>query len=109
VLFILFVLFVVVKGLQRSGLLLRLSQRIEGGQFIPLKLVIATFCLSMLVTNDVALTVIVPLTLFLNIDRKDVLVILEALAANAGSALTLFGNPQNLFIYWFYQILQGLT
>lgn len=58
----------------------------------------------MLVTNDVALIVIVPLTLTLDINRKDILVILEALAANAGSALTPFGNPQNLFIYWFYNI-----
>lgn len=40
----------------------------------------------------------------LNINRKDVLVILEALAADAGSASTPFGNPQNLFIYWFYGI-----
>jgi len=58
----------------------------------------------MLVTNDIALIVIVPLTLFLNINRKDVLVILEALAANAGSALTPIGNPQNLYIYWFYDL-----
>lgn len=64
----------------------------------------ATFFFSMLVTNDVALTVIVPLTLILNIERKHILVILEALAANAGSALTPIGNPQNLFIYWFYKI-----
>lgn len=104
VLFILFVLFVAVKGLQNSGLIARLSQRIETGKGIALKLVVATFFLSMLVTNDVALIVIVPLTLALNINRRDILVILEALAANAGSALTPFGNPQNLFIYWFYDL-----
>ncbi|MFZ1041905.1 MAG: SLC13 family permease [Anaerolineales bacterium] len=67
-------------------------------------MIAVTFFLSMLVTNDVALIVIVPLTLTLDINRKDILVILEALAANAGSALTPFGNPQNLFIYWFYNI-----
>ena len=59
----------------------------------------------MLITNDVALVVLVPLTLSLRIQNKGVLVILEALAANAGSALTPTGNPQNLFIYWHY----GLT
>jgi len=48
--------------------------------------------------------VIVPLTLAINTDHKDVLVILETLAANAGSALTPIGNPQNLFIYWFYDL-----
>lgn len=102
VLFILLVLFVATNGLQRSGLILRISQSMEQGRAIPLKLVVATFFLSMVVTNDVALIVIVPLTLALKIGRKDSVVILEALAANAGSALTPFGNPQNLYIYWFY-------
>jgi len=83
----------------------RFSQYFEKGPAIAFKLVAATFFLSMLVTNDVALVVVVPLTLTLNVDRLDILVILEALAANAGSALTPFGNPQNLFIYWYY-ILQ---
>jgi len=76
----------------------------EKGKALPLKLVVTTYFLSMLVTNDIALIVIVPLTLSLNINRKDILVILEALAANAGSALTPFGNPQNLFIYWSYGV-----
>ena len=104
VLFILFVLFVTVNGLQKSGLILKIAQKVEKGKLIPLKLVLATFFLSMLITNDIALMVIVPLTLSLNINRKDILVILEALAANAGSALTPIGNPQNLYIYWFYNI-----
>jgi Na+/H+ antiporter NhaD/arsenite permease-like protein len=104
VLFILLALFVAIKGLEHSGLILRLSKIIEQGKFIPLKLVITTFFLSMIVTNDIALIAIIPLTLVLNTNRKDILVILEALAANAGSALTPFGNPQNLFIYWFYGI-----
>ena len=104
VLFILFMLFVVVNGLQKSGLILRAAQSIEKGKAIPLKLVLATFFLSMLVTNDIALIVLVPITLSLNINRKDVLVILEALAANAGSVLTPIGNPQNLYIYWFYNL-----
>ncbi len=104
VLFILFVLFVVVNGLQKSGLLLKLTRTIDKGKAIPLKLVLATFFLSMLVTNDIALIVIVPLTLSLNINRKDILVILEALSANSGSALTPLGNPQNIFIYWFYNV-----
>ena len=104
VLFILFVLFITVNGLQKGGLLLKIAQSIEKGKVIPLKLVLATFFLSMLVTNDIVLMVIVPLTLSLNINRKDILVILEALAANSGSALTPIGNPQNLYIYWFYDI-----
>ncbi|NOY38192.1 MAG: hypothetical protein GXO83_11550 [Chlorobi bacterium] len=54
---------------------------------------VTTFFLSNLVTNDVTLIVIVPLTLALNVNRRDILVILEALAANAGSALIPFVNP----------------
>lgn len=104
VLFILFALFIAVNGLQHSGLIVKIARNIEKGKIVPLKLVVATFFLSTLVTNDVALIVMVPLTLSLNINRKDVLVILEALSANAGSALTPVGNPQNLFIYWFYKV-----
>jgi len=104
VLFLLFVLFVVVNGLKESGVISKIAQSIEKGSLIPLKLVVITFFLSMLVTNDIILIIIVPLTLSLNVNKKGNLVILEALAANAGSALTPIGNPQNLFIYWFYDI-----
>ena len=107
VLFILYMLFISVNGLHGSGLMTRLARHMEQGRAIPLKLVVSTFFLSMLVTNDVALVVIVPLTLSLRIRRKAVLVVLEALAANAGSALTPMGNPQNLFIYWTYQVPPG--
>lgn len=104
VLYFLFLLFVMVKGLENSGLLRQLALAMERGRNVAAKLVILTFLLSMLVTNDVALIVIVPLTLLLNYQRMDLLVILEALAANVGSALTPFGNPQNLFIYLHYRV-----
>ncbi|NOY55677.1 MAG: hypothetical protein GXP34_06780 [Actinobacteria bacterium] len=104
VVILLWALFVAIKGLENGGLLLRLSHHIDKGRLIPLKLVAATFVLSAIVTNDVALVVVVPVTLSLGIKKKGTLVVLEALAANAGSALTPFGNPQNLFIYWFYDV-----
>ncbi len=104
VLALLWVLFVSVRGLEDSGLLARISNRIERGGRVPLKLVALTFVLSMVVTNDVALVVVVPLTLALGHRHAGTLVILEALAANAGAALTPLGNPQNLFIYWVYQV-----
>ena len=104
VLFILFVLLVTVKGLEHGGLFSRLAWRMEMGKAVPLKLVATTFMFSMLITNDVALIVVVPLTLLLKVEKKDILVILEAVAANAGSALTPIGNPQNLYIYWYYGI-----
>ncbi len=104
VVLILAALFVSVKGLEQSGWIRQISLRFEQGKHVPLKLVLATFFFSMIVTNDVALIVFVPLTLSINMNKKGNLVILEALAANAGSALTPFGNPQNLYIYWFYNV-----
>ncbi len=104
ILFILFSLFVTVKGLEISGIISQISQIVQKKRAVPLKLVIATFFLSMFITNDVSLIVMVPLTISLEIKHKDLIVILETIAANAGSALTPFGNPQNLFIYWFYNL-----
>ncbi len=97
-------LLVAVRGLTLSGLVRRLARRIEAGRWVPLRLVLATWLLSMVVTNDVALLAVVPLTLALRRDDRGRLVILEALAANAGSALTPVGNPQNLFLYWHYRL-----
>ena len=107
ILYILFVLLVITNGLQQHAVLEKIARRLEQGRFIPTKLMLATFFFSMLVTNDVALLAVVPLTMLLNIERKDWLVIFEILAANAGSAISPFGNPQNLFLYWFYQIPFG--
>lgn len=108
VIYILAVLLVAVRGLEASGLIDYLAHRLEQGRYIALKLTGGAFFLSMVVTNDVALVVLVPLTLSLRTDRKDILVILQALAVNAGSALTPFGNPQNLFLYWHYHIAPAI-
>ncbi len=104
ILYILFVLFLVTKGLQLHGVIAYVAEKLEAGRFVAVKMVAITFFLSMLVTNDVALVSIVPLTVLLHTKNKEWLVILEALAANAGSAFSPFGNPQNLFLYWFYEV-----
>lgn len=74
---------------------------------ISLSLVFITFVSSMLVTNDVALITFVPLTIVIskkaNIDVMKI-VIFQTLAANLGSSFTPMGNPQNLFIYSFYNL-----
>ena len=65
-------------------------------------LVTAAALLSTLLTNDVALFVVVPLTLGLcRITPLPAtkLIVFEALAVNAGSMLTPIGNPQNLFLW----------
>lgn len=74
---------------------------------VTLSLVFITFFAAMFVTNDVALITFVPITLVIgrksNISMMKI-VVFETLAANLGSALTPMGNPQNLFIYSFYNI-----
>jgi Na+/H+ antiporter NhaD/arsenite permease-like protein len=104
VLALLFALFVVVRGLEKTRLILWVTRRMEQTDRPALQLVLATFFLSMLITNDAALVLLVPLGLALPVKNKGLLVILLALAANAGSALTPLGNPQNLFIYWYYHL-----
>ncbi len=104
VLYTLFVFLVIVRGMTRSGIFRNLAQRISKGKFVPQKLVILTAALSMTVTNDVAILVVVPLTIALDIENRDLMVIIETLVANASSFLTPFGNPQNMFIYYYYKL-----
>lgn len=70
-------------------------------------LVFLTFFASMLVTNDVALITFIPLSLVLgkksNLNTLN-LIVFQTLAANVGSALTPMGNPQNLFIYSYFNM-----
>ena len=103
VLFLLSTLFVTIKGLELSGFLEAMALRFEKGALAGLKLVAGTFALALFVTNDVALAVMVPMTLAMQIQRKDLLVIMEAIAANS-AALFPFSNPQNLYIYWHYHL-----
>ena len=106
-LYVLFLLFIATSGLEQHGTIAMLADKLQAGRFIAIKMVGGTFFFSMLVTNDVALTALIPLTLLLQLENTEWLVILEILAANAGSALSPFGNPQNLFIYWYYQVPFG--
>jgi len=102
--FLLAALFIAVKGIENSGFLVRLGLRLERGRLLPVKLVIITFVLSMVMTIDVSLVTMIPLVLSLNIRQRDRLVILVALTAHVGAALLPFGTPQNLFIFSFYRI-----
>ncbi|MBW2023356.1 MAG: hypothetical protein JRI51_10980 [Deltaproteobacteria bacterium] len=104
VIYILFVFLVIIKGLERTNFLQAVAYRFRKGERLGLKLILFTGLLSIFVTNDVALLTIVPLTLALDLNNKALLVVLETLAANAASPLTPFGNPQNLFLYYYYDL-----
>lgn len=94
ILTVIFLFLVVLKGLENTQILTKLAQSTIKGRFIPLKIILLTALLSAFFTNDIALLMLIPLTLSLNIKHKDILVILQAIAANAGSAILPSGNPK---------------
>ena len=99
-------LLMLTKGIEISGALTRAGQmmieRLPRQRSLALALVGSAALLSMLLTNDVALFVVVPLTVALRRNARlpiGRLVIFEALAVNAGSLLTPIGNPQNILLW----------
>ncbi|MBO5211451.1 MAG: citrate transporter [Clostridia bacterium] len=74
-----------------------------------LMLVYITFIGSMLIANDMALLTFLPLGYYVLTATKqekymEVTFILQNIAANLGGMLTPFGNPQNLYLYSFFEI-----
>ncbi|WP_118183760.1 SLC13 family permease [Paraburkholderia phosphatilytica] len=99
-------LLILTKAVESSGFLMwmahRVVHRIHSVRALAYLLVALAAALSTLLTNDVALFVVVPLMLSLHqltpLPLKR-LVIFVAIAVNAGSILTPLGNPQNLFLW----------
>lgn len=97
-------LLILTKGLELSGAMHWLGRHLIGKvatePAAALWLVTAAALLSTVLTNDVALFLVVPLTLGVcRISHMPAtrLIVFEALAVHAGSALTPIGNPQNIF------------
>lgn len=111
VLILLFNLMVVVVAFKELKVLdsiaISLLRKCSTYTSISFALVFITFLASMIVTNDVALITFVPLSIVVA-KKSDInvlkIVILQTLAANLGSSFTPMGNPQNLFIYSFYNL-----
>ena len=99
-------LMIAIQGIRDSGLVqhaaARLLARAHTLRGLGLLLVAVTALLSMVLTNDVSLFLLVPLTLVIG-DLSNLptgrMVVLEALAVNTGSALSPIGNPQNLLLW----------
>ena len=99
-------LLLLTMGLEESGFLqhaaFHVITRMHTERHLALLLVGASALLATVLTNDIALFIVVPLTLGLHgmaALPTARLVIFEALAVNAGSVLTPMGNPQNLFLW----------
>ena len=116
VLAILFSLMLVVAALIRIGtfdyLTSKLLGRIHSERYISLLLVILSFFMSMLLTNDVTLVTLVPFAVNVLKEYKDrrrtmFTLILMTVSANLGSMLTPIGNPQNLYLYSHYHMSLG--
>jgi len=99
-------LMMLTKGVEQSGyfdvLGRRMVRRFATERRLAMFMALAAALLSTFLTNDVALFIVVPLTLTLRklceipVNR---LIIFEALAVNAGSLLTPIGNPQNILLW----------
>ncbi len=79
-----------------------LLRSIHSERLLALALCLLAAALAAVITNDVALFLVIPLTLALaRIARLPIarLVIFQALSVNAGSALSPIGNPQNIFLW----------
>ena len=111
VLFTLFNLMLIVSAFKHMKILDKISvsllTKYNNSKKISLILIYLTFFSSMLITNDVALITFVPLTLIIS-KRANFspikLVIFQTIAANIGSSFTPMGNPQNLFIFSYYNL-----
>lgn len=110
---VLFCLMAVVAGFHKLGYFDKaagmLVQRAGNLRLLMMVLVMAAFFVSMLVTNDVGLIIMVPFTIqtLHTIGRNDKLIkvaVLETIAANLGSMLTPIGNPQNVYLYQYYKM-----
>ncbi len=99
-------LLIIATGIESSGFLHLLAQkalnRLRSERQLALTLVLLSAAASTFLTNDITLFFFIPLTLSLqSLLKNDIqrVLVFEALAVNAGSALTPLGNPQNLYIY----------
>lgn len=110
---LLYCLMVVVSGLRGAGALdafaHRLCAKAKTLRSLCFALVALCFFSSMLITNDVALLTFVPLaTAVLSLagatGKLAWVVVLQTVAANLGSMLTPMGNPQNLYLYSYYNM-----
>ncbi|MDU4391576.1 MAG: SLC13 family permease [Klebsiella michiganensis] len=99
-------LMLLTKGIELSGYFdvigRKMARRFVTERQLAIFMVLAAALLSTFLTNDVALFIVVPLTLTLKkwcAIPTSRLIIFEALAVNAGSLLTPIGNPQNILLW----------
>ncbi len=91
----------------------KIVRQFKTARFTVLALVYITFLGSMLIANDMALLTFLPLGYFVlqntgNQKYMAYVFVLQNIAANLGGMLTPFGNPQNLYLYSYFSIPNGV-
>ena len=109
----LYCLIAVIECLKRSHFFEVLSKKIiylfKNTRSVILALVIATFICDLFLANDMSLITILPLTVIIltttnNEKYLPLTLILQNIAANMSGMITPHGNPQNLYLYSYYNI-----
>lgn len=103
----------VVAGLKSTNIFELISRKMIGlfhtRRAVIYSLVFGTFFFDMLVANDMSLITFLPLTyIVLHSTKNDKYLaftfIMQTIAANMGGMITPYGNPQNLYLYSYYNI-----
>lgn len=103
----------VVAGLKSTNIFELISRKMVGlfhtRRAVIYSLVFGTFFFDMLVANDMSLITFLPLTyIVLHSTKNDKYLaftfIMQTIAANMGGMITPYGNPQNLYLYSYYNI-----
>lgn len=103
----------VVAGLKSTNVFELISRKMIGlfhtRRTVIYSLVFGTFFFDMIVANDMSLITFLPLTyIVLHSTNNDKYLaftfIMQTIAANMGGMITPYGNPQNLYLYSYYNI-----
>lgn len=109
----LFCMLAVVAGLKSTNIFELISRKMVGlfhtRRAVIYALVFGTFFFDMVVANDMSLITFLPLTyIVLHSTKNDKYLaftfIMQTIAANMGGMITPYGNPQNLYLYSYYNI-----
>lgn len=109
----LFCILAVVVGLKSTNVFEAISRKIikkfHNRRSVIYALIFGTFLFDMIVANDMSLITFLPLTyIILHQTNNDKYLaftfIMQTIAANMGGMITPYGNPQNLYLYSYYNI-----
>lgn len=109
----LFCMLAVVAGLKSTNIFDLISRKMinlfHTRRTIIYFLIFGTFLFDMIVANDMSLITFLPLTyIVLHSTKNDKYLaftfIMQTIAANMGGMITPYGNPQNLYLYSYYNI-----